>query len=257
MDGMNLDGTAVKPRTASALKPIGSRPSRTREVVEALRAAILHGDLAPGSMHSVAELAEELSVSRTPVREALIELASVGMVQFERNRGFRILKTSVRDIEEIFELRLLLEVPAVRRAVEIMDRHALQDLESSIEDMEAAAEHGDEAGVWECDRRFHRRLLATAGNRRLVSAVDGLRDMVRLLGATTVGRTRTLPTIHAEHEMVIAPIRNHDPDGAAEAMRVHLLNTARLLIEQERGRMGDLLQPILPAAQAKGAVESR
>ena len=71
-------------------------------------------------MHSVGSLAEMLGVSRTPVREALIELASRGMVRFERNRGVRVVETSVHDLDEIFEMRRLLEPPAARKAVEQM-----------------------------------------------------------------------------------------------------------------------------------------
>src|SRR5918996_737867 len=96
------------PRVAARLRPIQARPSRTREVLDILLPAIVKGELAAGSLHSVAELADSLGVSRTPVREALIELASRGMVRFERNRGVRVLQTSIRDIEEIFEIRLLL-----------------------------------------------------------------------------------------------------------------------------------------------------
>jgi len=90
-------------------------------VLSALRAAVITGELAPGSLYSVQTLADQLGVSRTPVREALIKLAQQGMVRFERNRGVRVLLTSLHDLEEVFALRLLLEPPAVRRAVTRLD----------------------------------------------------------------------------------------------------------------------------------------
>ena len=99
----------------------------------------------PGSLHSVAELAETLGVSRTPVREALIELASRGMVQFERNRGVRILQTSIHDLEEIFEIRLMLEVPATAQAVGRMSPAEIRALRGQLTLMEQAAAAGDES----------------------------------------------------------------------------------------------------------------
>jgi DNA-binding GntR family transcriptional regulator len=83
---------------------------------DAIRAAIVDGRLAAGERYSVARLAERFGVSRTPVREALLLLERQGVVRFERNRGVRVLETSVHDLEEVFTLRLLLEVPATYRA---------------------------------------------------------------------------------------------------------------------------------------------
>src|SRR5688572_23283914 len=93
--------TGPRRRATHRLGPIGPRPSRTQEALDVLRASIISGELVSGSLHSVASLADTLGVSRTPVREALIELAARGMVRFERNRGVRILQTSIHDLEEI------------------------------------------------------------------------------------------------------------------------------------------------------------
>ena len=96
---------------------------------DAIRAAIVDGRLAAGERYSVARLAERFGVSRTPVREALLLLERQGVVRFERNRGVRVLETSVHDLEEVFTLRLLLEVPATYRACALLtddDLAALQ-----------------------------------------------------------------------------------------------------------------------------------
>ncbi len=216
-----------------ALNPLLPRRSRAQELVDVLRTAIIRGELVPGSIHSVAALAEALGVSRTPVREALIELASRGMVRFERNRGVRILQTSIHDIEEVFDLRLLLEVPAVRRAVERVDRRELRSLEAEYNGMVRAAAAGDEQALWLHDRAFHHRLLALSGNRRLADYVDSLRDMVLLRGATTAGRSRSLEAIALEHRGILDAVRAGDADAAAVAMEHHLRTTAELLIAQE------------------------
>ncbi|MCW2716362.1 GntR family transcriptional regulator [Pseudonocardia sp.] len=204
-------------------------------VLDALRAAVISGELAPGTLHSVQTLATQLGVSRTPVREALIKLAQQGMVRFERNRGVRVLQTSVHDLEEVFALRLLLEVPATRRACQQIDAAGRKELRRLYRAMERAAEADDEFKLWENDRRFHRAVLEASGNTRLAAYVDGLRDTVLRRGVSTARSSRTLDDIVREHFAVLERIEAGDADGAAAAMRAHVLHTAELLLAQESG----------------------
>lgn len=208
-------------------------------MLEVIRASIIGGELAPGELYSVADLAETLEVSRTPVREALIELATRGMVRFERNRGVRILGTSINDLEQIFEIRLLLEVPAARQAVSRMRPDDVKALRGQLASMERAAESGDVARLWVHDRQFHRALMVASGNRRLAEYVDTLRDMVLVRGVTTAGRARSLEAIVAEHRAILERVEAGDADGTAAALRGHIDQTARLLIAQEQ----DVLEP--------------
>lgn len=213
------------------------RPADTvnGQVLGELRTAVVTGELPPGTLHSVQSLATQLGVSRTPVREALIKLAQQGMVAFERNRGVRILPTSVRDLEEVFALRLLLEVPATRRAVRLLDVAGRRELRRLLVAMERAAAADDEFLLSEHDRRFHRMLLRASGNHRLAEYVDGLRDTVLRRGVSTAGSSRTLDDIVAEHRGVLERVEAGDADGAAAAMRSHILHTAALLVAQEGG----------------------
>ncbi|NMH99716.1 FCD domain-containing protein [Pseudonocardia acidicola] len=213
------------------------RPSETvnAQVLDALRTAVITGELLPGTLHSVQTLAGQLGVSRTPVREALIKLAQQGMVRFERNRGVRVLETSLHDLEEVFALRLLLEVPATRRAVGQLDVAGCKELRRLYQAMERAAKADDEFRLMEHDRRFHRSVLEAAGNRRLAEYVDGLRDTVLRRGVSTARASRSLGDIVAEHREVLERIEAGDADGAAEAMRAHIQHTAELLISQEAG----------------------
>ena len=101
--------------------------------------------------------------------------------------------------------------------------------------MATLADDGDENAFMAHDTRFHEIVLTAAGNRRLASIVGGLRDLVRFRGASTVGHSRDLQSIHAEHVAVIAALRERDAALAAERMRGHLLHTAQLLLAQEGG----------------------
>lgn len=204
-------------------------------VLSSLRSAVVSGELLPGSLHSVHALAAELGVSRTPVREALIKMAEQGMVRFERNRGVRILQTTVHDLEEVFELRLLLEVPATRRACEKFDAAGLKELRRQFAAMERAARDGDEVRMWEHDRRFHRTILEATGNKRLAEFIDGMRDMVVKRGVSTAESSRTMLDIVAEHLGVLERLEARDPEGAADAMCAHIQTTSELLLAQEAG----------------------
>jgi DNA-binding GntR family transcriptional regulator len=230
------DGRAASDKaTEAVLEEIKADPSITDRVRESILGAIVEGRLQPGSLHSVQTLANAFGVSRTPVREALIDLSGQGVVKFERNRGVRILQTSVHDLEEILALRLLLEVPATHRAVENESPGLVEGLKGELAQMEAAAAAGDEMTMMRHDRRFHELINEASGNARLASYVDGLRDLVLTRGVSTVGRSRDLPEIVAEHTAVIEAIEAGDPDAAAARMKEHLVNTGRLLLAQESG----------------------
>ncbi|GAA1868466.1 GntR family transcriptional regulator [Pseudonocardia ailaonensis] len=215
------------------MKPIRETAGVNAQVLAALRAAVISGELVPGTLYSVHTLAAQLGVSRTPVREALIKLAQQGMVRFERNRGVRVLLTSLHDLEEVFALRLLLEPPAVARAVTRLDDSTRREVRRAFAAMEKAAKADDDFTMFEHDRRFHRSLLEASGNARLAAHVDGLRDMVLRRGVSTARESRSLDEIVAEHRLILDLVESGDSHGAADAMRAHIRHTAELLIAQE------------------------
>jgi DNA-binding GntR family transcriptional regulator len=218
----------------------GDRSTLTTRALEALRAAIVDGRLEAGERYSVAQLAERFGVSRTPVREALLVLERQGVVRFERNRGVRVLETTAHDLEEVFALRLLLEVPATRRACELLSKDDLDALDHELAAMSALAGEGDEGAFMAHDKAFHEVILRASGNRRLTTIVSQLRDHVRFRGASTVGRSRDLEAIRTEHVAILHALRARDPRAAADAMRAHLLETGRLLLAQESAPVAGL-----------------
>ena len=216
------------------LPRVDQRQSRAGEVLDVLRASIVRGDLRPGSIHSVGSLAEMLGVSRTPVREALIELASRGMVRFERNRGVRVVESSVHDLEEIFEMRRLLEPPAARNAVRRMTPAILEQLKAILDQQAAAATAEDEERLWELDREFHHTLLAASGNRRLADYVDHLRDMVIVRDPARLQSTANERGVAVGHAHIIDCLEQGDEAGTEAAALAHLEHTFSTLVDQER-----------------------
>jgi DNA-binding GntR family transcriptional regulator len=211
------------------------RESLSSQVHRALVEAIAVGELAPGSLHSVGKLAERLQVSRSPVREALITLSEQGMVAFERNRGVRIQETTAHDLEEVFSLRLLLEVPATYRATRLMSEADVARLREALGSPDQFAKAPSVRAHQEMDARFHRVIMQAAGNARLVSVVDNLWAHQKMRGISTAGRTRDRREIYEDHRRVYEAVAAGDAAGAAAAMRRHLTVTGRLLLAQETG----------------------
>lgn len=227
--------------------------SLTSQVHRALTQAITVGDLAPGSLHSVAKLADRLQVSRSPVREALISLADQGMVAFEKNRGVRVLQTTAHDLEEVFSLRLLLEVPATFRAAQIITPDGVERLRDALGSVDTFTGAQTMLAHQEMDSGFHRVILESAGNSRLVGIVDNLWSHQKMRGVSSAGRTRRLADIHREHAAVFDRIQAGDPHGAAVAMREHLAHSAMLLLAQETAQESGLELPWLDVFTALGA----
>ena len=218
---------------------------RIRRVV---REAITTETLVPGERYSVEEVAErlELPVSRTPVREALVRLADDGLVCFERNRGLRILKGSVTDLAELFQLRLSVEVPAAYRAAQRVNDMLLYQLERELDAMERAVKARSALvgkGIAEDleqinrdfvqhDTRFHELILSAGGNRRLVQAVCNWRDITTVIGGWKLAESDQLGKVLSQHERIVEALRDRSPQEAAQAMYEHLTKTGTMLMEQ-------------------------
>lgn len=199
-------------------------------VLTKLRQAIMEGDLEVGSRYSIYQLAERFGVSRTPVREAVLKLAEAGMLIVERNRGVRVRGLSAQDIHEIFELRLLLEVPSASSAAELRDPELAVRLRSGLERMRRAID--EPASFARHDRELHAEILRSTGNARLVRQVDALRDATQAMGVSTMNDSRSARQIVQEHGPIVEAIATGDGPAAAAAMRAHLAETRRLLMQQ-------------------------
>jgi len=204
------------------------RRSLTEFAVEQIRKAIRNGDLAPNSFTTAEKLASEMGMSRTPVREALLRLEQADMVRIERNQGVTILPVTTQDLEDAFQLRFMLEVPAAYRAAEqagTLGESTWENLQKELDDMTAAAKKGDYTGFMECDERFHELIHGATGNRRLPRVVREIRQAITDRGALTEKRLLDLGTLVGEHEAVRDAMLNRDPATAAAAMSDHLRNT--------------------------------
>jgi len=192
------------------------------QAADVIRASILGGELEPGEIYSAPVLAERLGVSATPVREAMLDLAKDGLVEPVRNRGFRIVAVDDGALDEISELRHLLEVPAMSLVVTRAADEDLAALEEKVNAIVRAAEVPDIPEFLLADRDFHLGLLALAGNQRLVRLVGQLRSQTRLLGIKHLAESGQLMASALEHAAILEAVRRRDTEAAETLMGQHL-----------------------------------
>ncbi len=194
------------------------------QVRSAVRTSIVTGELVPGKLYPISQISKKLEVSATPVREALADLGHAGLVDIVRNRGFVVRELTVHDLDEILELRLMLEVPAIERLsghVGPADGAACSEF---VEICRLAASRGDLQGFLEADRAFHLRLLEALHNKRLVQIVDRLRDETRLLGLPNLAREYQLVASADEHEQLLKAVVSGD-ENVGEFISKHVRHT--------------------------------
>jgi DNA-binding GntR family transcriptional regulator len=197
-------------------------------VTSALRAAIISGEMAPGALYSAPSLAARFGVSATPVREAMLDLVKENLVTIAPNKGFRVTEVDDAQLDEIAAIRQLLEPPVVRQVTPTIPAEDFPMLRRLAQDIVDWAEAGDLAEYTQADRTFHLRLLAYAGNARLVELVSDLRGQTRLLGLASLLENGELVESAREHLTIVDLIESRDADAAEAFMHRH--------IAQVRGR---------------------
>jgi DNA-binding GntR family transcriptional regulator len=205
------------------LQSAGSRTSLRDEAIKTLQAAIIAGELRPHVVYSAPTLAAQLNMSATPVREAVLDLVKEGLVETVRNKGFRVVELAPAELDELTEVRLLIEVPSVRNlARRGLTAGEYKNLKYLAGQIERAALRNDMIAHNKADLEFHTALLGLLGNKTLVATAQSLRVRSRLYGMSRLADSgQLLPTSH-EHSQLLDLIRDRDAAGAARLMRQHI-----------------------------------
>lgn len=204
------------------LPSIDQPRSMRSQVIHALRAALVSGQMRPGEVYSAPILATQFGVSATPVREAMLELVKEGLVTTVPNRGFRVRELSDRELDEITQIRLLLEVPTTLDVAAIAGPEALEALRPIAQRIVDAATAKDLLGYLEHDRQFHLALLAMSGNDQLVTMVGELRARSRLFGLERLADTGELVDSAREHVHMVDLMVVGDLAGLERLLRTHI-----------------------------------
>ncbi|MBO1902746.1 GntR family transcriptional regulator [Leucobacter weissii] len=199
------------------------RPFKLREtVLEQLRTAIVTGELSEGTLVSAPGLGRALGVSATPVREAMMDLAREGLVETVKNKGFRVTRKSEKELDDLAQVRLLLEPPAMRLAAGNIDDETHTELLRLADACLGAAEREDLGDYSRHDREFHALVLAGTGNPQLVELATSLRVRTRLYGIALLAQRGRLAASAREHHELLELLRAGDGDGAERLLRTHI-----------------------------------
>lgn len=199
------------------------RRNLRQEITETLRGAVIAGEMTPGVVYSAPSLAEQFGVSPTPVREALLDLAKEGLVEVVRNKGFRVTALSAKELDDITELRALIEPPTVRRITEQgVSAKTIKQLRPLATGIEKAAARRDFIAHVTIDMQFHLALLELAGNPRLLETVRSLRTRSRIYGLRELPDGDALFDSSHEHAELLDLIEAGDANGAEALMRRHI-----------------------------------
>jgi DNA-binding GntR family transcriptional regulator len=196
--------------------------SMRHQIAESLRASVITGEMEIGTVYSVPTIAEQFGVSITPVREAMLDLANEGLVEPVRNKGFRVRELSAAELDEILQVRLMLEPAAAAQAAGKASPQEIKKLRALADAIVDAAKAQDLIGYVNSDREFHRFLLELTRNETLTRTVLTLRDQSRLLGLRHLATQGLLAdTTHEHHDMIDA-IETGDAQRASAIVSAHL-----------------------------------
>ncbi|MEV6021889.1 GntR family transcriptional regulator [Streptomyces sp. NPDC052036] len=237
-DGGQLPVRGERPGTAhegpfdgvpsGAGRPVVQRASVRRQILDALRTALVAGELTPGEVYSAPALAERFGVSATPVREAMQQLALEGAVEVVPNRGFRVAVRGARELAELAEIRGLIEVPVMLRLACTVPAERWAELRPLAEATVRAASSGCRATYAESDRAFHRAVLALAGNEQLVRLAEDLHRRAQwpLVGGPGTRGRADLVADAAEHTALLDALAAQDLAVVQSLVREHFTGAA-------------------------------
>lgn len=194
-------------------------------VARALRAAIVSGELESGQIYSAPALGARFGVSATPVREAMLELVRENLVQTVPNKGYRVTTMDEADLDDITELRLLIEPPLAGQVASDIPTEDLPALREMAEAIVEGALAGDLVAYTEADRAFHLRLLEYAGNHRVLDLIADLRAHTRLYGLASMLERGELEAAAREHHTILDAIEAGDPKQVEVLMAAHIRQT--------------------------------
>jgi DNA-binding GntR family transcriptional regulator len=200
---------------------------------EAIRQSILSGQWKIGELYNEKAIAADLGISRTPVREALLELASQDLIIFLPRRGLMVNRFTRRDVDEIFELRKAIELAAVEKITSASPPFDLFEIEESLLSQRRAVKQKDYLAFMEADRMFHTSFSELTNNRRLIAILENIRDMIHVMGAKALALEGRALRVIEEHQTIFEAVKKGRPEEARNAMAYHLDQSKGAVVESE------------------------
>jgi DNA-binding GntR family transcriptional regulator len=222
-----------------------ARLSIPESLRDSLRERILNGEFREGEALVQDAIAEEYDVSRMPVREALRQLEAMGLVAMQTHKGAVVTTIPTEDIEELFELRAMLEVETLTRAIPRMTDRDISDAQGILAELEASYERQDMASWGRLNWAFHSRLYEPSQRMQTLSILQGVNLQTERYIRIHLVMTHGLDAAQAEHRELLRLCAIRDVDTAAAYLREHILSTGRALVVGLRRYRAERLAPAL------------
>lgn len=190
-----------------------------KEAYDFLYGSILSGALPLGTPISEVEVGKTLGISRSPVREALKKMESEGLVFHFHGRGTFVADITQRDIDEIFELRIMLELHSLRSAIRYFDESILNELEKSFLDLD---EDSEPQQYYDANKKLHTSIIVYGGNQRLEKFYNMLSAQFAIINRISSRDPEHFSTSKQRHLAIVEAIKKGDVDAAEKALEVHL-----------------------------------
>ena len=220
-----MEQKRLQPVNLESYKPL-------RELVlDAIREAIINGTLKPRERLMEIQMAEELGVSRTPIREALRKLELEGFIVMVPRKGAYVADVSFKDIADVFEIRAALEALAAGLAAERITDEELEEMERLVVEKTEAITNHDMDRLVEVDTSFHEAIYKASRNERLTSIINNLREQIQRYRTTSLAYPGRMKRSLEEHRGIVEAIQSRDTQLAQQAAREHIDNAENSMIE--------------------------
>lgn len=227
MKGEKFVGKRLVPVVLDGYKPL-------REIVfESMREAILSGVLEPGERLMEIQLAEEMGVSRTPVREAIRKLELENFVVMIPRKGAYVAGVSLKDVADVFEIRSALEGLAAGLAAERITDDELEQMEQALF-FRTSENEMDLEQIVKSDTDFHALVYRASRNERLVQILENLREQIQRFRSTSLAVPGRNKSAIEEHRMIVEALRNHDSEEAQSLAMAHIVTAENVMFETLR-----------------------
>ena len=217
----------------SLFEDVHIQTTSMRDVIyELLREKIINGQLKPGEKITESKLSEQLEVSRTPLREALLRLETQGLVERLPNGRLQVADIHTNDLEDYYAVREVIEGLVAREAAKKANELQIEKLHEILKNLEDAVNRAKGALIVEYSQLFHHKITEIAANKKCVQILKEIEVIVKRQGHYSLNLEGRAPVSLEEHKEIFHWISRRNPEKAEEAMRRHIVNVCAALLEK-------------------------
>ena len=204
----------------------------SKKVYRILKKEIIKGSFTPGSKILEFQIAQQMGISRTPVREAIRLLAAEGFVILSPNQGAVVRTVSVENIKEVLQIHSVLEGLAARLACEVINKDGLEELENYLNKMENLLKAGDSIAYSEVDLKFHDTIVNACGNNQLIKMRKNIRDQAQRYRISSLRVAKRLRESMTEHRKIFEAFKERDSNKADRMSQKHIQNALKNILKK-------------------------